>query len=148
MSEQTPLSRWMDIIFICSSIIFNVAVSLVYISSKLSNMALLLASGYTVILLIIPFTISLIGHLKEKAEIKRILTHVIILFYLFLELVLDHILRFPFREVLVPHILYIIVFYIAAFNMLFVSYQKDKNLGIGVIITFVILIGCLIFYLV
>ncbi len=64
-SKSLNLGKSLDIIFIISSIIFNISVSIVYIATKLGNMELLQVSGVIVILLIIPFTITLIGYIKE-----------------------------------------------------------------------------------
>jgi hypothetical protein len=137
----------MDVIFICSSVIFNISVSALYIATKLGDMRLVGVSGGIVISLIVPFAITLLGYMWKKAEKKTILSHVFILFYLFLELFLDYILRIPFREILAIHVPYIIVFYAALFSMIAVSFEKNKKMGSLVIATFLILIGCLIYYL-
>jgi len=60
---------------------------------------------------------------------------------------LDFILRIPFREILAIHVPYIIVFYAALFSMISISFRKNKRLGYIVIVTFWILIACLIYYL-
>ena len=135
----------MDIIFIISSIIFNISVSIIYIAIKIGNLELVQVSGLIVILLIIPFTITLIGYIKEKEEKKILISLVIIIFYLFLELLLDYILMIPFREILALHILYIIIFYAADFSMIGVTFEKNKKMGFLVLTTFGILIGCLIY---
>ena len=140
-------SQLLDILFICSSIVFNITVSVLYIAIKLGNMILVQVSGAIVISLIIPFAITSFGYLNDQAETRTIIAHVIILFYLFLELVLDYILNIPFREILVIHVPYIIVFYAAMFSMIRVSFDKNRKMGIVVILTFLILIGCLIYYL-
>jgi len=98
-----------------------------------------------VVFLSIPFTISLIGYIKDKAEKKTILSLLIILVYLCLEIVLDYILKTPFREILVVHIPYIIVFYAAAFSMIGVSFRINRKMGFIVLTTFWIVIGCLIY---
>jgi len=141
------MSKLMDIIFICSSIIFNISVSVLYIAIKLGNMVLVQVCGAIVLSLIIPFTITLLGYMKEKAKKRTIISHVFILFYLFLELLLDYILKIPFREILAIHVPYIIVFYAAMFSMIGVSFDKNRKMGFVVTITFLILIGCLIYYL-
>lgn len=144
-SNSFNLGKLMDIIFITSSIIFNISVSIVYIATKISNMELLQVAGFIVILLIIPFAITLVGYVKEKEQKKIIIPIAIILFYLFLELLLDYILLIPFREILGLHIPYIIVFYAAEFCIIGVVFDRNKKMGIVVLITFGILIGCLIF---
>ena len=141
------MSKLMDIIFICSSIIFNISVSVLYIATKLGNMILVQVCGAIVLSLIIPFTITLLGYMKEKAEKRTIISHVFILFYLFLELLLDYILKIPFREILAIHVPYIIVFYAAMFSMIGASFDKNRKMGFVVTITFLILIGCLIYNL-
>jgi len=135
----------MDIIFILSAIIFNISISFVYIATKFDNRELLQVSGVIVVLLIIPFTITLIGYIKEKVEKKIIISLAIILFYLFLELLLDYILLIPFREILALHIPYIIIFYVAEFSMIGIVFQINKKMGFVVVVTFGILIGCLIY---
>jgi len=144
-SKSLNLGKSMDIIFIISSIIFNISVSIIYIATKIGNMELVQVSGLIVILLIIPFTITLIGYIKEKEEIKILISLTIILFYLFLELFLDYILLIPFRDILALHIPYIILFYAADFSMIAVTFEKNKKMGFLVLTTFGILIGCLIY---
>jgi len=141
------LSKLMDVIFICSSFIFSISVSVLYIAIKLGNMILGQVCGAIVLSLIIPFTITLLGYMKEKTERRTIISHVLILFYLFLELLLDYILKIPFREILVIHVPYIIVFYAAMFSMIGVSFGINRKMGFVVTIAFLILIGCLIYYL-
>jgi hypothetical protein len=140
-------SELMDIIFIYSSIIFNVSVSVLYIATRLGNMILMQVCGAIVLSLIIPFTITLLGYIKEKAKKRTIMSHVFILFYLFLELLLDYILEIPFREILAIHVPYIIIFYAAMFSMISVSFDKNRKMGFVVTTTFLILIGCLVYYL-
>ena len=141
------MSKLMDIIFIYSSITLNISVSVLYIAIKLGNMVLVQVCGAIVLSLIFPFTVTLLGYLKEKAEKRTIISHVFILFYLFLELSLDYILKIPFREILSIHVPYIIVFYAAMFSMIGVSFDRNRKMGFVVTTTFLMLIGCLIYYL-
>ena len=135
----------MDFIFIFSAIIFNISVSLVYLSTKFDNMLLLQVSGSIVIVLIVPFSVTLYGYIKKDAKRKIIIPHIAILFYLFLELLLDYILMIPFRDILVLHIPYIIVFYAAEFSMIGVSFERNRKMGFAVLLTFLILISCLVY---
>jgi hypothetical protein len=141
------MNKLMDIIFICSSVIFNLSVSALYIATKLGDVLLVQVCGGVVISLIVPFTITLLGYIREKAKKRTIISHAFILFYISLELLLDYILKIPFREILAIHVPYIIVFYAALFSMIGVSFEKNKKMGSVVIVTFLILIGCLIYYL-
>lgn len=141
------MNKSIDVIFICSSVIFNISVSALYIATKLGDIVLVKVFGGVVISLMIPFTITLLGYLREKATKKTIISNGIILFYLFLELLLDYILRIPFREILEIHVAYIIVFYAALFSMIGVSFEKNKKMGYVVVVTFLILMTCLAYYL-
>jgi len=142
------LSRMVDTLFIGSSIIFNISVSTLYLAIKLGNIVLAQVCGGIVISLMIPFTITLVGYLRENEQQRTILSHGFILFYLGLELVLDYILRIPFREIVALHVPYIIVFYAALFSMIGVSVKKNRKMGLVVIATFLLLMACLIYYLV
>ena len=141
------MNRLLDAIFICSSVVFNISVSALYIATKFGDTLLVQVCGGIVISLIVPFTVTLIGNVREKAEKRTIISHVVILFYLFLELFLDYVLRIPFREILAIHVPYIIVFYAALFSMIAISFEKSRKMGFVVIATFLILMGCLIYYL-
>jgi len=110
-------------------------------------MVIVQVCGVIVISLIVPFTITLLGYVREKAERMTLISNAVILFYLCLELVLDFILRVPFREILAIHVPYIMVFYAALFSMIGVSFEKNRKMASVVIVTFLILIGCLIYYL-
>ena len=144
-SRPNHLYKLHDILFAGSSVVFNLAVSGVYIASKIDNQTLLKVFGAIVVLLIIPFTISLIGYIKIQAQKKIIISNIIILCYLFLEVMLDYVLKIPFREILALHVPYIIVFYAAAFSMIGVSRTISRKTGLLVLSTFLILIGCLIY---
>ena len=141
------MTKSVDNIFIYSSIVFNISVSGVYVVTKLGNMILTQVFGVIVIFLIVPFLITLLGYVKEKEKKKTVVSNGIILFYLFLELVLDYILKSPFREILGLHVPYIIVFYATLFSMIDVSLEKNKRLGYFVVATFFILMACLIYNL-
>jgi len=136
-----------DLLFAGSSVVFNFAVSGVYIASKIDNQALLKFFGAIVVILIIPFAISLIGYIKVKAKKRIIISHIIILGYLFLEVILDYVLKIPFREILALHVPYIMIFYAAAFSMIGVTRAIGKKTGRLFLATFFLLIGCLIYNL-
>ncbi|MBU0476772.1 hypothetical protein KKB68_02080 [Patescibacteria group bacterium] len=144
-SKPVNVHKLNEVLFIGSSIIFNIAVSGVYLASKFNNQVLLQYFGAIVVLLSIPFTISLIGYIKEKAKKRIIISHIIILSYLLLEVTLDYVLKIPFREILALHVLYIIVFYAATFSMIGVARIISRKMGLLVLVTFFILIGCLIY---
>jgi hypothetical protein len=110
-------------------------------------MAVVQACGVIVVSLMVPFTVTLLGYAREKAKKRTIISHVFILSYLVMELLLDYILKIPFREILAIHVPYIIVFYAASFSMIGVSFKRNRRMGYVVTVTFLVLIGCLTYYL-
>jgi hypothetical protein len=141
------MAKLIDIVFICASIILNVSVSLVYVVTKLGDLALTQIFGGVAVSMIVPFAVTLIGYLRAKESKKTIISIAIVLVYLILELLLDYILQIPFREILAIHVPYIVVFYAALFSVMAVSFEKNKRMGYVVIATFWILIGCLVYNL-
>jgi hypothetical protein len=141
------MTKLVDLVFICSSVVLNISVSSVYVLTKLGDMALTQVFGGIAVSMIVPFAVTLLGYVREKEKKKTIISNGIVLFYLILELLLDYVLKIPFREILAIHVPYIVVFYAALFSMMAVSFEKNKRMGYVVIATFCILIGCLIYNL-
>lgn len=144
--KQNFENKLIDFIFIFSAVSFNIFVSLVYLANKFENDQLLKVSGLFVIILIIPFSITFYSYINKREKTKIILSNIIIIFYLFFELLLDYILLIPFREIIAIHVPYIVIFYAAEFSMLGVSFEKNKKLGFLVLFTFIILL-CFLVYL-
>ena len=82
------MTKLIDNIFICSSVVFNISVSGVYVVTKLGDMTLTQAFGGIVNFLIVPFSTTLLGYVRAKEKKKTLISNGIILFYLSLELVL------------------------------------------------------------
>lgn len=141
------MTKLIDNIFIYSAVVFNISVSGLYIVTKLGNTTLTQVFGGIAIFLIVPFSVTLLEYLRVKEKKRTIISNGIIVLYLFLELLLDYILRIPFRKILALHVPYILVFYAALFSMIGVSFDKNKRMGYLVIMTFAILIVCLIYNL-
>ena len=141
------MTKLIDIIFICSSVVFNILVSALYIAFKFGDLMLVEVLGGIALSLIVPFTITLLGYLSEKAKKRTIIFNGIILIYLLLELLLDYLLRIHIKEILAINLPFVIVFFAALFSMIYVSYERNKKIGNVVIITNWILLGCFTYYL-
>ena len=144
-SEQIDLSKVLDSIFAVASVLFFIFISGIFLATKFGYVELRWLLGILTMCLIVPYLVVLIGYVKEKPEKVVIVSLGLILFYLFLELIWDHILRIPFRDILVLHIVYIIFLYVASFNMIGMSFRINKKIGWLVTITFWISLGCLIY---
>ena len=143
--EQKNYDKMHEKVFIVSAIVFNLLVSAVYVSTKFENMELVKTLGYPFAALILPFGYTLYRFIENRDEKRVIISNAVIIIYLFLELLLDKVLMIPFREILWLHIIYIMVFYAAEFSLIGVSFNRDRRMGFGVLFTFFILIGCLIY---
>ena len=143
--EQKNLENIHEKVFIASSIIFNLLVSTIYISTKFDNMELVKNLGYPFTSLIIPFGYTLYRFKKNNDEKRVIVSNAIILVYLFLEFLFDIVLVIPFREILWLHVFYVLVFYAAEFSIIGVSFNLNRKMGFLVLLTFMILLGCLIY---
>ena len=143
--SQESLGTTRDKVFIASSILFNTLISSVYVLSKLDQMSLVRVIGVPIITLIIPFTYTLNRFLKDSEEKRIIYSNAVIILYLLLELLLDYVLLIPFREILWMHVTYILVFYAAEFSIIGVSFKLSQRMGLIVLATFFVLLGCLIF---
>ena len=143
-SQQSPLTL-PGVVFIASSLLFNALVSVVYLLSKLKQMTLVQQIGVPIIALIIPFSYTLYTFLKRNESKKVLVSNSLIIIYLLLKLLLDYVLRIPFRENLVMHIPYILVFYAAEFSILGVSFRLNRRLGLVVLASFLVLLGCLVY---
>ena len=141
------MTKLIDIIFICSSVVFNILVSALYIAFKFGDLMLVEVLGGIALSLIVPFTVTLLGYLREKAKKRTIIFNGIILIYLLLELLLDYVLRIHIKEILAINLPFVIVFFAALFSMIYVSYERNKKIGNVVIITNWILLGCFTYYL-
>ena len=141
------MTKLIDIIFICSSVVFNILVSALYIAFKFGDLMLVEVLGGIALSLIVPFTVTLLGYLREKAKKRTIIFNGIILIYLLLELLLDYLLRIHIKEILAINLPFVIVFFAALFSMIYVSYERNKKMGNVVIITNWILLGCFTYYL-
>jgi hypothetical protein len=60
------MTKLIDFVFICASVILNVSVSLVYVVTKLGDLALTQIFGGVAVAMIVPFAVTLIGYLRAK----------------------------------------------------------------------------------
>jgi hypothetical protein len=145
IARRSGVIRGLDGIFVGASVLFFVLISGIFLTTKFGNVVLRWGLGICVMLLFVPYMVVLIGYVVKKPEKVVMISLGLILFYLLLELVWDYVLRIPFREILWLHVIYIIVLYIASFNMIGVSFRINRTIGFVVTITFWVMLGCLIY---
>ena len=136
-----------DLIFVLCAAIFNLSIIGVYISSKNRRLDLTRAFGSVTIALAIPLAVVFIHYWISGKESWVLLAMAAIFIYLFVELLLDFIFKIDFRSMLVPHILYIILFYIALFSFIGIAFTIHEAWGYIVSVLFWILLASLIYSL-
>jgi hypothetical protein len=127
--------------------VFNLLITGIYISSKHEAVKLRTILGKTTIGLGIPLSVVLIAYILAGKPLRTLLYVSIILVYLFVELLLDFILKIEFREKPIIHIPYIILFYAACLGFIAVAFSIDKGWGYAVSVTFWGLLAGLIYFL-
>lgn len=136
-----------DLIFVSSAAIFNLSIIAVYISTKKQRMDLVMAFGSLTIALSLPLVVVFIHYWTSGKESWVLLGMGAIFIYLLVEFLLDFVFKINFRSMLVPHILYIILFYIALFSFIGIAFTIHETWGYIVSVLFWILLTSLIYSL-
>jgi hypothetical protein len=134
-----------DLIFGISGLIFNLMVIGVYVAQKHERPRLVKAFGSVVICLAIPLAAVFIDYLIGGRPLWIMMYLGFILLYLFVELFLDFILKIEFRKKLILHIPYIVLFYVASFGFIGISFSIDRTWGYIVSVTFWTVLASLIY---
>jgi hypothetical protein len=137
-----------NMIFLLSAVIFNLMIVVIYQYMRLDRLDVVKKFGIPLILLIIPFSIVLYEFIKAEKSLNIILGIVLVIAYLIIEFLLDQVFEYDFRSKLIPHILYIIVFYMALISLIVVAFDISKTYGYTVSVSFWILLISLITMLV
>jgi hypothetical protein len=134
-----------DLVFVISAVIFNLLIGGIFIAQKRERPKLVRAFGISWLLLAIPFSIVFFHYISVGRQLWIMIYFGFILFYFFVELMLDYVLKIEFRSKKSTHIPYIIVEYIALFGLIGISFAIDRTWGFIISITFWVLLGCLIY---
>jgi hypothetical protein len=136
-----------DLILVIAAVLFHLSIVGVYIAQKKGRDKLVRAFGSATLLLGIPLVV-VFGHYIASGEPSwKLISFGFIFFYLLVELLLDFVFKIEFRKKLIPHVLYIILFYIAIVGFIRMSFAVNTNWGYAVSVAFWILLGALIYNL-
>lgn len=135
-------------VFIACALIFNVLVGSLYLAAKFNHSLLLSILGFLIISLIIPFTYTFIKFYKSKEKKSIWVSNAIIIFYLIFEMLLDYVLRIPFRDIVWLHVIYNIVLWMALFSMIAIVRRKAKKMIYALIASLIFLISCLTYLII
>jgi hypothetical protein len=136
-----------DILFVSTAALLNALVVGVYLTSRANRLDLTKRIGDFVLLLAIPFGIVLIDYIATGRPLRYQLSLGLILVYLLIELLLDRIMHIEFRKMLIPHVLYIALFYAVQFALITTAFYISRTSGWLVSISFWILLAALIYSL-
>jgi hypothetical protein len=134
-----------DLIFVITAVAFNLLISGVYIAQKQERGRLVRILGAIMISLAFPLVIVFIDYFIEGRAVWIMVYMGFIFAYMFVELLLDFILKMEFRTKPLIHVPYIVLFYIACFGFIGISFSIDAVWGYVVSVSFWILLACLIY---
>ncbi len=134
-----------DLVFVLSAIVFNLLLAGVFIAQKKERPKLVRTFGILWLSLAIPLAVVFIHYLIVGRDLWIMIYFGFILLYIFVELLLDYILKIEFRQKKITHIPYIVLEYIALFGLIGISFAIDRTWGFLVSISFWILLASLIY---
>ena len=137
----------LDLLFVVTAVVFNLQVVGVYIASKNGRLDISKKFGAMILILAIPLAIVFSGYWINGREMWIMLGLGVIFLYLFLELLLDFILKIQFRKKPLMHIPYIILFYVVQVALITIAFSIDRSWGWFVSVTFWALLVALIYSL-
>lgn len=134
-----------DLVFVLSAIVFNLLIAGVFIAQKKERPKLVRTFGILWLSLAIPLAVVFIHYLIVGRDLWIMIYFGFIFLYIFIELLLDYILKIEFRQKKITHIPYIVLEYIALFGLIGISFAIDRIWGFLVSISFWVLLASLIY---
>ena len=134
-----------DLVFVLSAIVFNLLIAGVFIAQKKDRPKLVRTFGILWLSLAIPLAVVFIHYLIVGRDLWIMIYFGFIFLYIFIELLLDYILKIEFRQKKITHIPYIVLEYIALFGLIGISFAIDRTWGFLVSISFWVLLASLIY---
>jgi hypothetical protein len=134
----TRTSR-VDRLFVVTAIAFNLLISAIFITQNHQIVTLVRVFGTIWLLLCIPFAIVFLQYWKAGREPRMRIYLGVTFIYMFVELLLDYILKIEFRQMPAIHIPYIILEYLALFGLIGAAFAINRKWGVLVSLSFGIL---------
>ncbi len=134
-----------DWLFILTAVLFNLLIAGFFIAEKHGRESLRNRLGKIVLFLFFPLLAVFIQYLIIGKETKILIYFGLVFLYLFMEVLLDFILKVDFRTKWITHAPYILLEYAALFSLLYIAIDINKTLGWLVGFCFWILIGSLVY---
>jgi hypothetical protein len=130
--------NFFDGLFLIIAILMNILVIAIFIVRKKGFKQLEHRIGYIVISCAIPLSIIMLNYLLTGKELWIIIYIIIIISFLMIEMILDYILKIDFRTNLKIVIPYVILYYIAIWGLLAISFVINLIAGFVVFGVFIL----------
>ena len=134
-----------DLIFTISAVLFNLLIASIFIAQKHNKEGLVRIFGISWLCLVLPLGIVFVTYLRGERIEGVTISFVFIFLYMFVELLLDYILKFDFRADARTHVPYIILEYLALFSLIWLAFLINPVIGYLVAICFWLLMASLIY---
>ena len=134
-----------DLVFVLSAIAFNLLIAALFIAQKKERPKVVRTLGILWLSLAIPLAVVFVHYLIAGRDLWIMIYFGFVFLFMFVELLLDHILKIEFRQKKITHIPYIILEYIALFGLIGISFAIDRTWGFLVSICFWMLLASLIY---
>lgn len=134
-----------DLTFVITAIAFNLLITGIFFAQKKGRIDLVRKLGIAWLGLSVPLGAVFLYYLKQGRETWVMVYFGLIFLYIFIELLLDYILKFDFRQRWSTHIPYIVLEYIALFGLIGISFSIHPTWGYLVTISFWLLLASLIY---
>ena len=132
-------------LFITSAILFNLLIAGIFVADKHGHTRAIQILGVAWLCLALPLSVVFARFAIQGVELWVRATLGLALIYMLVELLLDYILQYDFREHWRTHIPYIVLEYLALFSLIAIAIWIDPGWGWVVSGSFWILLACLIY---
>ncbi len=130
--------NFFDGLFLFIAILMNILVIAIFIVRKKGFEQLEHKIGYIVINCAIPLFIIMLNYILIRKELWIIIYIIIIISFLMIEMMLDYILKIEFRSNLKIAVPYVIIYYIAFWGLLAISFVINLIAGFIIFGVFVL----------
>lgn len=134
-----------DLIFTICAVLFNLLIAGIFVAQKHEKERLVRIFGISWLCLVFPLAAVFVTYLRGERNEGATISFIFILLYMFVELLLDYILKVDFRSQARTHVPYIMLEYLALFSLIWLAFLIDPVVGYIVSICFWLLMGSLIY---
>jgi hypothetical protein len=140
-----PELRGYDLLFVLTALAFELLIIAILIAEKQQRLRLVRVLGTIWALLALPFALVLAHMLTLETDRWTLLSFAMVFLYIGVEIVLDFVLKIPFRERLALHIPYIVLEYAALFGLIHIAFTIGPMWGYLISIVFWLLLAVVIY---